>query len=57
MRNRIIDEVINEVIDAEEQPQEFRNAFKRFIRNKFDGNASEGDLKTVLSLIEEQEVT
>lgn len=57
MRNRIIDEVINEVIDAEEQPQEFRNVFKRFIRNKFDGNASEGDLKTVLSLIEEQEVT
>lgn len=57
MRNKIIDEVISEVIDATEQPQEFKNAFKQFIRNKFDGNASDNDLKTVLSMIEDLEVS
>ena len=57
MRNKIIDEVISEVIDAIDQPQEFKTAFKQYIRNKFDGNASENDLKTVLSMIEDTEVT
>lgn len=57
MRNKIIDEVISEVIDSSDQPQEFKTAFKQYIRNKFDGNASENDLKTVLSMIEDTEVT
>lgn len=55
MRNKIIDEVISEVIDTIDQPQEFKNALKQYIRNKFDGNASDNDLKTVLSMIEDTE--
>ena len=55
MRNKIIDEVISEVIDTIDQPQEFKNALKKYIRNKFDGNASDNDLKTVLSMIEDTE--
>lgn len=57
MRNLIIDEVISEVIDTIEQPQEFKTALKQYIRNKFDGNASDNDLKTVLSMIEPSEVS
>lgn len=57
MRNLIIDEVISEVIDTIEQPQEFMTALKQYIRNKFDGNASDNDLKTVLSMIEPSEVS
>jgi len=57
MRNLIIDEVISEVIDTIEQPQEFKTALKQYIRNKFDGNASDNDLKTVLSMIETSEVS
>lgn len=56
MRNKIIDEVISEVIDTVDQPQEFKAALKQYIRNKFDGNASDNDLKTVLSMIEDSEV-
>jgi len=56
MRNKIIDEVISEIIDSSKQPEEFKRAFKQYIRNKFDGNASDNDLKTVLNMIEDSEV-
>lgn len=56
MRNKIIDEVISEVVNSINQPEEFKRAFKQYIRNKFDGNASDNDLKTVLNMIEDSEV-
>lgn len=56
MRNKIIDEVISEIIDSSKQSEEFKRAFKQYIRNKFDGNASDNDLKTVLNMIEDLEV-
>ena len=56
MRNKIIDEVISEVVNNINQPEEFKRAFKQYIRNKFDGNASDNDLKTVLNMIEDSEV-
>ena len=52
MRNAILDEVISEVIDSVNQTQEFKNAFKKYIQNKFDGNADDKDLKTVWDMIE-----
>jgi len=57
MRNSTIEEVINNVIDESEQSPEFKAAFKQYIKNKFDDNADENDLKTVLSLISIQEET
>lgn len=57
MRNIILDEIISEVIDSSNQPQEFKAAFKKFIQNKFDGNADDKDLKTVWDMIESKEET
>lgn len=55
MRNKILEEVIDEVVDKSEQSPEFKATFKQYIRNKFDGNANDNDLKTVLSLIDDSE--
>ena len=55
MRNKIIDEVITEVINKSSQPPEFKSAFLQYIRNQFSGNANDNDLKTVLSMIESAE--
>lgn len=57
MRNIILDEIISEVIDSSNQPQEFKSAFKKFIQNKFDGNADDKDLKTVWDMIDSKEDT
>lgn len=57
MRNIILDEIISEVIDSANQPPEFKVAFKKFIQNKFDGNADDKDLKTVWDMIESKEET
>ncbi len=51
MRNQIIEGVINTVIDNSRESPEFITAFKQYVKNKFDDNADENDLKTVLSLI------
>ena len=53
MRNEIIDKVIDEVVNGSSESDEFKMAMKQFIMNKFDGNASEGDFNTVISLIRE----
>lgn len=52
MRNAILDEIISDVIDRSNQPQEFKSTFKKYIQNKFDGNADDKDLKTVWDMIE-----
>lgn len=55
MRNKIIEQTIDNVIDASNHSSDFRNVFKKYIKNVFNNNASENDLKRALSLIEEEE--
>lgn len=55
MRNKIIEQTIDSVIDKSDYSLEFRTAFKKYIKNVFNNNVSENDLKRALSLIEEEE--
>lgn len=55
MRNKIIEQTIDRVIDASEYSLDFKTAFKKYIKNVFDNNKSEYDLKRALSFIEEEE--
>ncbi len=55
MRNKIIEQTIDSVIDASNHSADFRTVFKKYIKNVFNNNASENDLKRALSLIEEEE--
>ena len=52
MRNKIIEATIERVVDESENSEDFKSMFKQYVKNKFDDNASENDLKRVLSLIE-----
>ena len=52
MRNKIIEATIDRVVDESENSEDFKSMFKQYVKNKFDDNASENDLKRVLSLIE-----
>lgn len=54
MRNKIIEATIEEVIDKSSYLDDFKKAFKQFVKNKFDDNAKESDLKRVLSLLNEE---
>ena len=54
MKNETIESTINKVIDNSNYPSDFKNAFKQFIKNKFDNNAKENDLKRVLSLLPDE---
>ena len=54
MRNKIIEATIEEVIDKSSYPDDFKKAFKQFVKNKFDDKAKESDLKRVLSLLNEE---
>lgn len=55
MRNKILEKVIDEVVDQSDESKEFKTALKAYVKNKFDGNATENDLKTVLTLVKEEE--
>lgn len=55
MRNKIIEHTIDSVIDASNHSVDFRTVFKKYIKNVFNNNASENDLKRALSLIDEEE--
>lgn len=55
MRNKIIEQTIDRVIDESKTSSDFKSVFKMYVKNKFDNNASEGDLKRALSLIEEED--
>lgn len=57
MRNKTIENTIDTVVDESSYSDEFKAAFKRFIKNKFDDNAKETDLKYILSLLSEDELT
>ena len=51
MRNKIIEATIDKVVDESKYPSDFKKAFKQFVKNKFDNNAKESDLKRILSLL------
>lgn len=55
MRNKIIEQTIDNVIDASNYSPEFKTVFKKYIKNVFNNNTNENDLKIALSLIEEEE--
>lgn len=55
MRNKIIEQTIDRVIDESKTSSDFKSVFKMYVKNKFNNNASEGDLKRALSLIEEED--
>lgn len=57
MRNKTIENTIDTVVDESSYSEEFKAAFKRFIKNKFDDNAKETDLKYILSLLSDDELT
>lgn len=54
MRNKTIESTIDKVIDNSNYPSVFKNALKQFIKNKFDNNVTETDLKRVWSLLPEE---
>ncbi len=54
MRNKTIEAAIDKVIDSSDYPSDFKNAFKQFIKNKFDDNSKESDLKRILSLLPDE---
>ena len=54
MRNKTIEATIDRVIDSSDYPSDFKNAFKQFIKNKFDDNSKESDLKRIQSLLPDE---
>lgn len=56
MRNKTIENTIDKVVDESSYSDEFKSAFKRFIKNRFDDNAQETDLKSILSLLNDEEL-
>ena len=57
MRNKTIENIIDEVIEGTNYSLDFKSALKCFIKNKFDNNVQEGDLKRILSLLNTDELT
>lgn len=55
MRNKIIESTIDSVINASNTSPDFKLAFRQYIKNKFEDNAKESDLKRILTLIEDDE--
>lgn len=52
MRNKVIENAIDRIVDQSHYSTEFKKAFKQYIKNRFDGNAADIDLKVVLNYIE-----
>lgn len=55
MRNKIIESTIDSVVSASNTSTDFKLAFRQYIKNKFEDNAKESDLKRILTLIEDDE--
>ncbi len=51
MRNKLIETTIDDVVNQSEFSSDFKTAFKQYVKNKFDNNASESDLKRILTLL------
>lgn len=54
MRNKTIENAIDVIVNESKCSPDFKAAFKQFIKNKFDDNATESDLRRVLSLIDDE---
>ncbi len=54
MRNKIIEAAIDAVVNESEYSPDFKATFKKYVKNKFDDNATESDLKRVISLIDDE---
>ena len=55
MRNKIIESPIDSVVNASNTSPDFKLAFRQYVKNKFDANVKESDLKRILTLIEDEE--
>lgn len=55
MRNKIIEATIEQVVDESSNSSDFKTVFKQYVKNKFNDNATESDLKRVLTLISDDE--
>lgn len=55
MRNKIIENAIDQVIDSSTVNFDFKSTFKQFVKNKFDNNANDNDLKINLELLKVNE--
>ena len=55
MRNKIIENATDSVVNASNTSSDFKLAFRQYVKNKFDDNAKESDLKRILTLIEDDE--
>ena len=55
MRNKTIESTIDFVVNASNTSSYFKVAFRQYIKNKFEDNAKESDLKRILMLIEDDE--
>lgn len=44
MRNKIIENAIDSVVNASNTSSDFKLAFRQYVKNKFDDNAKESDL-------------
>lgn len=55
MKNKIIENAIDSVVNASNTSSDFKRAFIQYIKNKFEDNAKESDLKRILTLIEDDE--
>ena len=47
MRNKIIENAIDSVVNASNTSSDFKLAFRQYVKNKFDDNAKESDLKRI----------
>lgn len=52
---KIIENAIDSVVNASNTSSDFKLAFRQYVKNKFDDNAKESDLKRILTLIEDDE--
>lgn len=51
MRNKIIEDTIDSVVNAANTSEDFKRSFRQYVKNKFDHNANENDLKRILTLL------
>lgn len=55
MKSEIIEKAINSIVDESTYSDDFKKAFKKYVKNKFEDNATESDLKTVMNFIDVKE--
>lgn len=55
MRNKIIESTIEQIVGQSSISADAKSILKQYIKNKFDDNASDSDLKQALAFIEVSE--